>query len=113
MRRKAITDTDYFLASINAISKNGELVACDFTGSRVSAFPFAAKRLLLVAGTQKITSSLEEAMHRVREYVFPKENERLKAAYGQESGLGKWAIIEKEIFPERTTLILVKEKLGF
>jgi LUD domain len=112
LRRKMDT-ADYFLGSVNAISKNGELVACDASGSRVSAYPFAAKNLLIVSGYQKITNNLEEAMKRIREYVFSLENERAKKVYGVGSTLGKWVIIEKEMFPNRTTLILVKEKLGF
>jgi len=111
LRRKSDT-AEYFLASINAISKNGELVACDASGSRVSAFPFAAKKLILVASTNKITDNLDEAMQRVREYVYPLENERAQKAYGMPSQFGKWVIIEHD-FPDRTTLILVKEKLGF
>lgn len=112
LRRKMDT-ADYFLGSVNAISKNGELVACDASGSRVGAYPFAAKNLLIVAGIQKVTDNLEEAMKRVREYVFPLENERAKKAYGMGSTLGKWAIIEHEKIPSRTSIILVKEKLGF
>lgn len=112
LRRKFVT-ADYFLSSVNAISKNGELVSCDASGSRVTAHPFAAKNLILVAGIQKITNNLEDAMKRVREYAFPLENERAKKVYGMPSAIGKWVIIEREIFPGRTTLILVKEKLGF
>lgn len=112
LRRKFVS-SEYFLGSVNAISKTGELVACDASGSRVTAYPFAAKNLILVAGFQKITNSLEEAMQRVREYVFPLEDERAKKTYGMGSTTGKWVIIEREIFPNRITLILVKEKLGF
>jgi hypothetical protein len=112
MRRKMVT-ADYFLGSVNAISKTGALVACDASGSRVGAYLFAAKNLLLVAGTNKITNSLDEAMQRIREYVFPLENERAKKAYGSGSMTSKWAIIEHEKTPNRITLILVKEKLGF
>ncbi|MFZ1970695.1 MAG: lactate utilization protein [Candidatus Nanoarchaeia archaeon] len=112
LRRKMDT-ADYFLGSVNAISKRGELVACDASGSRVGAYPFAAKNLLLVSGYQKITDSLEEAMKRVREHVFPLESERAKKVYGRGSALGKWVIIEHELIPNRITLILVKEKLGF
>lgn len=112
LRRKSVT-AEYFLGSVNAIAKTGELVACDASGSRVSAYPFAAKNLILVAGAQKITPSLEKAMQRVREYVYPLEDKRAKKAYGMSSTTGKWVIIEREIIPNRTTLILVKEKLGF
>ena len=88
-------------------------MACDASGSRGTAYPFAAKNLILVAGVQKITTTLDEAMKRVREYVYPLEDERAKKAYGMSSTTGKWVIIEREIIPNRTTLILVKEKLGF
>lgn len=112
LRRMGVT-ADYFLGSVNAVSKNGELVACDASGSRVTAYPFAAKNLILVAGIQKITDSLEKAMLRVREYAYPLEDKRAKKAYGMSSTIGKWVIIEREIIPGRITLILVKERLGF
>jgi hypothetical protein len=112
LRRKA-TSAEYFLGSVNAISSNGELVACDASGSRVTAYPFAAEHVVLVAGAQKITKDLEAAMRRVREYVFPLENERAQKAYGVGSAFGKWVIIERESVPNRITLILVREKLGF
>jgi L-lactate utilization protein LutB len=112
LRRKAVV-SDYFLGSVNAISKNGELVACDASGSRVGAYLFAAKNLILVSGIQKITPNLESAIKRVREYVFPLENERAKKIYGMSSATAKWVIIEKEFIPNRITIILVKEKLGF
>ncbi|MEK6941358.1 MAG: LUD domain-containing protein, partial [archaeon] len=111
LRRQA-TIAEYFLGSVNAISKNGELVACDASGSRVGAYLFSAKNLILVAGVNKITPSLETAMQRVREQAFPLENERAMKAYGMGSSTAKWAIIEKDR-PGRTKLILVKEKLGF
>lgn len=112
LRRKYIT-SQYFLGSVNAISKNGELVACDNSGSRVGAYHFAAKNVILVAGAQKITDSLESAMKRIREYVLPLEDARARKAYGMGSNTSKWIIIEKEIISNRITLILVKEKLGF
>jgi hypothetical protein len=69
LRRKSTT-ADYFVASVNAVSESGELVACDRSGSRVSAYPFAAGKLVLLVGIQKICKDLETAMKRVREYVF-------------------------------------------
>jgi L-lactate utilization protein LutB len=113
LRRRSVVDADYFLSSVNAVSQNGELIAVDNTGSRVTAFPFAAKKLLLIAGVQKIAPNLEEGMRRIREYVFPLEDAHMQELYHMGSGFGKWVIIEHERFPDRTTLILVKEKLGF
>ncbi len=112
LRRKYIT-SEYYLGSVNAISKEGELVACDASGSRVGAYLFAAKNLVLVSGINKITENLDEAIKRVREHAFPLEDERAQEAYGFNSVTAKWVIMEREIFPGRVTLILVKEQLGF
>lgn len=112
LRRKAVT-AEYFLSSLNAIAETGELVACDASGSRVGAFPFAAKNLVLVSGVNKIAPNLQAATDRVREYAFPLENARAKRVYGMPSRLGKMVIIAGEMFEGRTTLVLVKEKLGY
>ena len=112
MRRKSVT-ADYFISSVNAVTQDGILVAVDATGSRTGAMPFAAKKLILVIGAQKISQDLNEAMQRVREHVFPLENARAMKAYGSGSMFGKWVIIEKEANPSRIKVILVEEALGF
>jgi len=112
LRRRMVT-ADYFLGSVNAIAKTGALVSCDTTGSRSGAYLFAAKNLIIVSGINKITDNLQKAMERVEEFVFPLENARAMKAYGRGAGLNKWMIMEKEVIPDRTTLILIKEKLGF
>lgn len=112
LRRKS-TCADYFLGSVNALAATGELVAVDQSGSRVGAYPFAAKKLILVIGYQKITPNLQEAMRRIREYVYYLEDERAKQRYGNGTSFGKWVIIERELMPDRITILLVKEPLGF
>lgn len=104
---------DYYMASPNAITEDGIIVAVDRTGSRTGAFPFAAKHLVLVSGTNKITKDLNSAMQRIREYVLPLEDKRAQKAYGTGSEIGKWVIMEKEVNPDRVIVILVKDKLGF
>lgn len=111
LRRKATT-SEYFLSSVNAVTKEGQLVAVDASGSRVGALPFAAKNIIFVIGAQKLTSDLESAMQRIREYVFPKEDVRAQEAYGFGSALNKWVIIEREV-PGRIQVILVEDSLGF
>lgn len=111
LRRQAIL-ADYFLASPNAVTQTGELVALDASGSRTGAMPFAARNLVLVAGTQKIVPDVPEALKRIKEYVFPLENVRANKVYGVDTSYGKTVIMHKDK-PGRTTVILVKEKLGF
>ncbi|HME53043.1 MAG TPA: lactate utilization protein [Candidatus Lokiarchaeia archaeon] len=112
LRRKSDT-ADYFLGSVNALTESGELIACDGSGSRVSAYLFAAKNVILVVGAQKITRNVQDAMQRVREYVLPLEDERAMQVYGRHAVLAKWIIIAQEINPGRITVILVNQALGF
>lgn len=111
--RRTANAAEYFVASVNGLSQEGELVAVDATGSRVGAIPFAAEKVILVVGAQKITPTLETTMKRIREVVFPKEDKRALEAYGSGSTFGKWLIVEREVEPGRITVILVKEELGF
>ncbi len=112
LRRKADA-AEYFVASVNAVSKTGELIAADASGSRVGAFPFTAKNLILVSGVNKIVPTMEAALQRLREFAFPLEDARAKKVYGMGSSIGKIVILANEMFKGRTTLVLVKEKLGY
>jgi L-lactate utilization protein LutB len=112
LRRKSVA-SEYFISSANAISQTGEIVACDATGSRVGAWPFAAGHLILVAGINKIVPTLEDALNRVRQYAYPLENARAKKAYGIPSTIGKCVILSHEKNEGRIILILVKEALGY
>jgi len=112
LRRKSVT-ADYFISGVNAIAQSGEIVACDKSGSRVGAWAFAAGHLILVSGTNKIVPTLGDALRRVREYAYPLENVRAKAAYGTPSQLGKWVILANEETEGRVTLILIDGSLGY
>jgi len=112
LRRKTVT-AEYFVASANALTEDGKIVSVDATGSRVGALPYAAEKVILVVSTQKITKDLEAAMQRIRDHVFPLEDNRMQDAYGMGSNLSKWVILEKEFVPGRITILLVEEVLGF
>ncbi|MFB6165223.1 MAG: LUD domain-containing protein [Haloarculaceae archaeon] len=111
-RREAQT-AEYFLGSVNAVSATGELVAADRSGSRIGAYPFAAANLVLVSGANKIVSDLDAALERVESVAYPLENERAKEAYGVGSAVAKQLIFRRELEEGRTTLVLVREKLGY
>ncbi|MGA2912079.1 MAG: lactate utilization protein [Methanoregula sp.] len=112
LRRKSVA-ADYFISGANAIAQTGEIVACDASGSRVGAWPFAAGHLILVVGINKIVSNLEDALNRVRQYSYPLENARAKRVYGTPSVIGKCVILSHEKNEGRVLLILVKEALGY
>jgi hypothetical protein len=45
---------DVFLASVNAITLDGELVNLDATGNRIAAISFGPRRVILLAGINKL-----------------------------------------------------------
>jgi len=111
-RRDAQT-ADYFLGSVNAIAATGELVAADMSGSRIGAYPFAAGNVVIVSGTNKIVDSLDDAFDRLERVAYPLENERAQEAYGVGSAIAKQLVFRKEMSEGRTTLVLVREQLGY
>ncbi len=111
--RREAQASDYFVGSVNAIAATGELVAADASGSRVGAYPFAAANLLLVAGTNKIVDDLDAALDRLENVAYPLEDARAQDAYGAGSMIGKQLIYRQEAEEGRTTLVLVRESLGY
>jgi hypothetical protein len=111
-RREAQT-ADYFLGGINAIAQTGELVAADLSGSRIGAYPFAAANVTIVSGVNKIVDDLDAAFQRLEEVAYPLENERAKEAYGVESAVAKQLVFRKEMEEGRTTVVLIRDELGY
>jgi len=111
-RRESQT-ADYFLGSVNAIAQTGALVAADRSGSRIGAYPFAASNVVIVSGVNKIVPTLEDALDRLESVAYPLENERAKDAYGVESAIAKQLIFRKELDDGRTTVVLIREQLGY
>jgi L-lactate utilization protein LutB len=111
-RRESQT-ADYFLGGINAVAGTGELVAADRSGSRIGAYPFAASNVVIVSGVNKIVENLDAALDRLESVAYPLENERAKDAYGVESAVAKQLIFRQELEEGRTTVVLVRESLGY
>ncbi|WP_058991697.1 lactate utilization protein [Haloarcula sp. CBA1127] len=111
-RRESQT-ADYFLGGINGISQTGELVAADRSGSRIGAYPFAASNVVIVSGVNKIVPTLEDALDRLETVAYPLENERAKEAYGVGSAIAKQLILRQELEEGRTTVVLIREHLGY
>jgi len=111
-RRESQT-ADYFVGGINAVAGTGELVAADRSGSRIGAYPFAASNVVVVTGLNKLVPTLEDALDRLESVAYPLENERAKEAYGVESAIAKQLIFRQELEEGRTTVVLVRERLGY
>jgi hypothetical protein len=115
MRRQG-TLAEYYLGSVNALAQTGELVFASGSGSQLPAYAYSSHNVIWVAGAQKITPTLDDALRRVREYVLPLEDERQKSL-GNKAGsrINRLLIIEGEpaYLRRNLTLILVNQVLGF
>jgi hypothetical protein len=111
--RRLTSSPDVMLGSVHAVTETGSLVAASMGGSQLGPYVSGAGRVILVVGTQKIVSDLDEAMSRVYDYAFPLEDARAQAEYGIHSAVNKVLIINREITPGRVTVVLVDEVLGF
>jgi hypothetical protein len=81
--------------------------------SQLGPYVSGAGRVILLVGTQKIVSDVEEGLRRIDEYAFPLEDARAMAAYGIHSAANKVLVINREITPGRITVVFVDEVLGF
>ena len=115
LRRQSVL-ADYYLGSVHAVSETGEVVIASMTGSQISPYAYAAKNVIWVVGAQKITASLDEAVRRVREYVFPHENKRMLDSSGGKMGssIGKLMIFEREapFLNRKIALLFVRQTTG-
>ncbi len=77
MARECLT-TDIFLTSVNGMTADGVLVNLDGTGNRIAGSLFGHKKVYYIVGTNKICSSLEDTVWRVRNVAAPKNAKRLQ-----------------------------------
>ena len=111
--RRLTSSPDVMLGSVHAVTETGSLLTASMSGSQLGPYVSGAGKVILVVGTQKIVSDLEEGLRRINEYAFPLEDARAQAAYGIHSAVNKVLIINREIVAERITVVLVDEALGF
>jgi len=104
----------WVVGSVHALTEDGKALIASASGSQLPAYSYGAQHVLWIVGAQKIVKNTEEGMRRIYEYTLPLESERAKKAYGVPgSFVCKLLTMNKEIVPERITVIIVKEVLGF
>ena len=115
LRRQALL-ADYFLGSVHAVAETGELVIASASGSQLGPYAFTASNVVWVVGAQKIVKSVDDGIRRVKEFVMPHEELRMRALTGGKMGtmLGKLLIFEREAshFGRSLLLLLVREPTG-
>ncbi|WP_250278752.1 lactate utilization protein [[Clostridium] colinum] len=122
--RKAF-DSDFYLASANAITLDGKIVNIDGTGNRVAAMIYGPKNVILIVGINKIEKDQASAIDRVKNYASPINDMRLnrntpckiKGNYydclSSETICCVTSITRYSRYKNRIKVILVEEELGY
>lgn len=75
--RKLQMTSDVFLSSVNAIAMTGELVNIDGAGNRVVSTIFGPKKVIFVAGYQKLAEDIQGAIKRAKDVAGSQNAKRL------------------------------------
>lgn len=111
--RRTTTTAEYFVGSVQAIAETGEIVVASGSGSQIGAFAYGARRVIMVAGAQKICPTLAEAEARTRGYTLEMHDRWLEGRGSSAAPIGKFLVMEHEPVVGRITLILIPESLGW
>ncbi len=117
--------SDYYLMSSNAITLDGQLINIDGTGNRVSALIYGPKQVIIIAGMNKVVTSLEEGIARIRNISSPPNCVRLERktpcavtgtcgdCYGEDCICNQIVRTRRSAVKNRIQVILTGEPLGY
>ena len=75
-RRQALL-SDVFITGVNAVTMDGEIVNIDGVGNRVAAIVFGPKKVIMVAGANKLVLDEKDAVDRIKCDACPPNVTRL------------------------------------
>lgn len=116
---------DCYLSSSNAITEQGELYNVDGNANRISALIFGPKRVVIVAGYNKIVPDISAAENRVKSICAPANAARLSCktpcvetgkcqdCKGDSRICCTYSIHRMQREKDRIHVILVAEQLGY
>lgn len=70
IRRQALL-SDLFITGVNAVTEQGTLHWLDKVGNRIAPVAFGPRKVIIVAGRNKITANRDEAEERIRGIAAP------------------------------------------
>lgn len=111
--RKLVGAPDYAAGSVHAVTEDGRVLIASNTGSQLGPYASGAGKVIWVVGAQKIVKDVNEGLRRIEEYSYPLEEVHMQELYKMSTNVNKILIVNREIRPNRITMIIVKEELGF
>ena len=118
---------DVLVTSTNAVTADGKLVNEDGKGNRVAAMIFGPKKVIVVAGINKIVGTADDGLKRIKEIAAPLNCIRLgvdtpcaRTGFCDDDGChaparlcSQITIIESNRVKDRMHVVLVGEELGY
>ena len=120
-RRREGMLTDIYVTGTNAITRDGKLVNADGSGNRVAALIFGPKKVLIIAGVNKIVDTLEDGFKRLMDEAATKNVDRMnniakingkEPRHNLDNIANKFTYIKADE-QDRINIILVNEELGY
>jgi len=111
--RKMIAAPDFAAGSVHAVTEDGHVLIASNTGSQLGPYASGAGKIIWVVGAQKIVKDLNEGFRRIEEHILPLEEAHMQELYKVGTAVSKVLVFNREIRPNRITMIIVKEELGF
>ena len=116
--------SDYYITSTNALTEKGELYNVDGNGNRVAAMIYGPKKVIVIAGVNKIVKDINEAISRVENFAAPANAKRLNKktpctvtgkcmnCSSPERICREYTVIRKPV-PNRIFILLLNEDYGY
>lgn len=117
--------SDVYFMSTNAITLDGELINIDGNGNRVAALIYGPDKVVMIVGMNKLVSTVEDAVKRVRDIAAPANGVRLNKqtpcattgfchdCFSPECMCSHTVITRRCYTADRIHVILVGESLGY
>jgi LUD domain len=111
--RRLLASPDVVVGSVAAVTETGSMVTASGSGSQLPSYAGGAGRTILIVGGQKVVPDLATALRRVEDHCLPLESVRTLASHGMPSAINRLLILNAEPYPGRSTVLLLREAIGF
>ncbi len=116
---------DYYFTSSNAVTLDGYLYNVDHFGNRVAALLYGPDKVFVIVGINKIVTSLDDAISRVKSTAAPANNVRLNRdtpcvrkgdcmdCQSSDRICSEYTLIKRQGVKDRIEVIILPFSLGY
>jgi len=122
--RELARNSDVYLSSTNALTKDGKLINIDGIGNRVTSMVYGHSKVYIIAGVNKIVYSIEDGINRIKTVSCPLNSKRLDLktpcrydkcidCKSQDRMCNITVIVDNKPMNADITIILIDKELGY